>query len=292
MKMALKTTMTVRRLQVQLFAIACAVLLTAGIAAAQGTAPSGALPKAEAASGLADVKANPDRDYVLGAGDVIEIQVLGRSDFTTRARIAEDGTIQLPYIGAVHAANRTTGQMSEDVGRALEAGGYFSKPIVQVQIVGYASRYVTVLGEVTSPGLVPIDRPYRLSEILARVGGAKEDAADFVTLRSVAGPERRLLIKTLATGDATQDPIVDPGDKIYLPKAQLFYISGQVKSPGAYPLEDGMTLRMAIARAGGLTDLGSDHGVKVTDADGKIRGAQLNDQIHARDVILVGERLF
>jgi polysaccharide export outer membrane protein len=192
----------------------------------------------------------------------------------------------------VAAANKTANQLNEEVSRALEAGGYFARPILSVQIVEYASRYVTVLGDVGSPGLVPIDRPYRLSEILARVGGVKPDGADYVVVRSPDGPERHLMINALATGDSSQDPLVAPGDKIFSPKAEVFYISGQVKTPGSYPVETGMTLRMAIGRGGGLTDLGSDRGVKVTHADGKVDRPTLNDKIAPGDVVVVGERLF
>jgi polysaccharide export outer membrane protein len=85
---------------------------------------------------------------------------------------------------------------------------------------------------------------------------------------------------------------VSPGDKIFSPRAALFYISGQVKSPGAYPMATGMTLRMAIGRGGGLTDLGTDRSVKVRDANGKVVSLGLDDQIAAGEVIVVGERLF
>jgi len=233
-----------------------------------------------------------DASYVLGPQDVIEVAVLGRSDFTTRARVGEDGMIQLPFIGTLQAAKKTTTQLSTDISQALEKGGYFSNPILRVEIVAYASRYVTVLGAVTTPGLVPVDRAYHLSEILARVGGAREDAADYLIVRPENGAERHYSIRGLVTGDASQDPTVSPGDRILIPKGDLFYISGQVKSPGAYGLESGMTLRQAIARGGGLTDIGSDHGVKVTGADGKARRLQLDDPIGPKDVIVVGERLF
>jgi polysaccharide biosynthesis/export protein len=233
-----------------------------------------------------------DASYVLGPQDVIEVAVLGRNDFTTRARVGEDGMIQLPFLGTMQAAKKTTTQLSADISQALEKGGYFSNPILRVEIVAYASRYVTVLGAVTTPGLVPVDRAYHLSEILARVGGARDDAADYLIVRPENGPEHHYSIRGLVTGDASQDPTVSPGDRILIPKAELFYISGQVKSPGAYGLESGMTLRQAIARGGGLTDIGNDHGVKVTGADGKVRRLQLDDPIEAKDVIVVGERLF
>lgn len=230
--------------------------------------------------------------YILGSEDVIEVEVLGQSDFKVRAPIGEDGTIKLPYIGSIQAAGKTTDQLSGDISQALISGGYFAHPILSVEIVAYASRYVTVLGEVTSPGLVPIDRPYHLSEILARVGGVRTDSADYLILRPQDGPERRYLISALATGDEAQDPMVSPGDRIFAPVAELFYISGEVKTPGAYPMTTGMTLRMAIGRGGGLTDIGTYRGVKVTHKDGKVDRPGLDDKIAPGDVIVVGERLF
>jgi len=259
------------------------------------SAASLAVPRPCAATGLTSPPApaaTTQQAYILGPEDVIEVEVLGQADFKVRAPIGADGTIKLPYIGGVQASGKTTDQLSAEITQALVSGGYFAHPILTVEIVSYASRYVTVLGEVASPGLVPIDRPYHLSEILARVGGVKPDSADYLILRPQNGPERRYLISALATGDEAQDPMVSPGDRIYAPLAELFYISGEVKSPGAFPMTTGMTLRMAIGRGGGLTDIGTDHGVKVTHKDGKIERLGLDDKIAPGDVIVVGERLF
>jgi polysaccharide export outer membrane protein len=162
---------------------------------------------------------------------------------------------------------------------------------VTIEVVGFASRYVTVLGGVVQPGLIPINRPYRLSELLARVGGVREGSADYLVVRSANGAERKLLIRDLAMGDASQDPYVQAGDKIYAPAAELFYISGQVKSPGAYPISSGMTARMAVAKAGGLTESGSDKKIE-TNRDGKKVKLKLEDAVQVGDVLVVGERLF
>lgn len=257
-------------------------LLAPMAAAAQPAAPATQLAAAAPAV----------KSYVLGAEDVIEVSVLGRSDFTTRAKISADGTIQLPYLGTVRATNMTSEELREQIRVALEKGGYFTKPILSVNIVSYASRYVTVLGSVVTPGLVPVDRPYRLSELLARVGGARADGADYVVLRSGKAPERHLLIKTLATGDESEDPFVAPGDKIYVPAAELFYISGQIKAPGGYPLASDMTLRMAISRGGGLTDAGSERRIQLTRHGKRVAKVELDQYIEPDDVIVVGERLF
>lgn len=230
-------------------------------------------------------------DYVLGPEDVVEVDLLGRADFKTRAKLGGDGTIQLPLIGRIPAAERTARTLGDQVRKSLQDGGYFANPIVNVDVVSYASRYVTVLGAVGSPGLVPVDRVYHLSEIIARVGGIRETGADYVILRRPNGPEQRLSVKALATGDPTQDPVITPGDKIFSPVADLFYISGQINSPGSFPLLSDMTLRMAIARGGGLSASGSDKRVTVTRKGEKIK-LGLGELVEAGDVIVVGERLF
>lgn len=232
----------------------------------------------------------PDAEYVLGPEDTIEIEIVGRPD-KARAKIYADGTIQMALIGKVEASGKTTRTLGAEIAAALKSGGFYANPIVNVEVVNFASRYVTVLGAVATPGLVPIDRPYRLSEILARVGGVRDSGADYLVVRPENGEEQRYSVKLLATGGADEDPYVQPGAKIFSPTADLFYISGQVNSPGTYSLSGEMTLAQAIARGGGLSASGSDRRVQVTRKGVKTK-LDLTSKVEAGDVIVVGERLF
>ena len=255
---------------------------------AQPQAPAAA-PPAQASAAQPSTAA--EQGYILGSEDVVQVDILGRSDFTAKSKVGTDGKIQLPLLGAFPAADRTVLQLRGDIAEALQRAGYFNHPIVDVVVVSYASRYVTVLGAVGSPGLVPVDRPYRLSEILARVGGVKDNGADHVVLRTKEG-ERNYAIKDLATGDVNLDPFIQPGDKIFAPTADMFYIKGQVKGPGGYGLIPHMSLLMAIARAGGLTDLGSDSHIKITRKNVTISPKDMNMEVLPDDVIDVGEGWF
>jgi polysaccharide export outer membrane protein len=163
---------------------------------------------------------------------------------------------------------------------------------VKVEVTAFGSRYVTVLGNFGAPGLVPIDHPYRLSEIVARVGGIKDGGADYVVYRPRHGDERKIKISDLATGDVKDDPYVSPGDKIYNPPVDLVYVSGQVKGPGAFAITPGMTVRMALARGGGLTDIGSYKHVALTRDGVKQGRVDLDAPVKPGDVLVVGERLF
>jgi polysaccharide export outer membrane protein len=275
------------RLKSLLIAVAALFGCLSGLPAL--AAPDQAAPAKPVAAAAA---ASSDKNYVLGSGDVIELKVLGRKDFDSQNRIAEDGGIKVPYLGAIVVKGMTAEQLGEYLSKELDKRGFYAHPIVTVDITSFASRYVTVLGEVGAPGLVPIDRPYQLSEILARVGGLKGSAADNVILTREAGEQVTIRLQDMAIGDASQDPAVSPGDKIFAPKAPVYYIAGQVKRPGAYAVEHDMTLRMAIARAGGVTDLGNEKGAKLTAKDGALRRQELDQPIKPGDSIIVGERLF
>lgn len=230
--------------------------------------------------------------YVLGSGDVVEIAIVGSQDGPSRVQVQTDGTIQLPLIGSVTATGKSPLQLRDEVRARLQQGGYYVNPAVNVTVATYASRYVVVLGEVQAPGLVPIDRAYRLSEIIARVGGLKGEATDRVTLRRETGEEQSLSISAIATGGNAEDPVVAPGDKIFVPRAETFYIYGQVMRPGNYAITADMTLRKALAVGGGLTPLGSEKKVKLIRNDKENSRVNPATQVQAGDVIVVGERFF
>ncbi len=266
-------------------------VLAPATAVAQATPPAAAAPAAPTTPQATAV----DSSYLLGPGDVVEIGLVGRADFGSRARISTDGTIQLPMIGSIPAAQRTVLQLADDVRQALLKGGFYSDPVVRTEVVGINSRYVTVLGSVGNPGLLPLDRNYRLSEILARVGGRSGNGADYIILTPAAGGEsQKYSIAQLASGGPDKDPMVHTGDKIFIPTAEneVFYISGQVNTPGSFAVTEGLTVRMAIAKGGGVNENGSEKKVKVV-RDGKpLKGVKLEDPIKVGDIVTVGERLF
>ncbi|HEY3948376.1 SLBB domain-containing protein [Phenylobacterium sp.] len=250
----------------------------------QEAAPAGSAPAAPV-----------DSSYVIGVGDVVEIGLVGRQDFTNRVRVATDGTVLLPLIGHIKAVDRNVIELSDDVRQALIKGGFYSDPVVRADVVGISSRYVTVLGNVAAPGLLPLDRNYRLSEIIAKVGGRGGTGGTYVLLtRAGADKAVRYSIDKLAQGSGDDDPIVKAGDKIYVPtsETEVFYISGEVKSPGAFPVSDKMSIRQAIARGGGVTENGSENKVTLIRDGKEVKKVSLDDPVKVGDIIKIGERLF
>ena len=249
---------------------------------------SPARPTAPATQAERDITAG----YVLGADDVVEVSVLGQPEFATRARVKANGTIQLPFIGEQKIAGETALTLAPKIAETLRAGGYYAKPVVNIEIASFASRYVVLLGAIAQPGLQPVDRDYRLSEIIARSGGLRETGADFVTLTRASGEQKNYDFAKLASGGPDDDPWVSPGDKIFVPEAELFYMYGQVNAPGVYPIKGGeMTVRKAVARGGGFNASGSAKRIKLF-RDGEETKVKMDTVIKPGDVIVVGERLF
>lgn len=230
--------------------------------------------------------------YPIGQGDVLDIGIAGDDKFKAHVAVQADGTVTLPLLHTLTVANYTPLQVRDLVRDRLQAGGYYKDPAVNVVVATNSSRYVTVLGEVGQPGTVPLDRTYHVSEVLARVGGTKESGADTLTLRRPNGQVMVLDIHAIATGGVEDDPLVYPGDKIFLATAPHFSISGAIKSPGVYRLDKGITLRKALARGGGLSNLGSEKKIKLFRNSKELHGLALSEPLQADDEVVVGERFF
>lgn len=261
------------------------------------TATTPATPPAVVAPAATQPVANAERatlqdGYVVGINDVLDVAMVGSDEFRGRVTVQQDGTIQLPYVGSLTAQDKTLLQLGKEIAAALTKGGYYIDPAIQVTVAQITSRYVTVLGEVGSPGLIPVDRAYRASEMIARVGGLKPTGSQTFYLRREGGAEISLTMEAIARGGNEADPYVNPGDKIFVPEAPTFYIYGQVNAPGTYPMQGEMSLRMALARGGGLTTLGSDKRITVVRKGVELKKFSLTDPILDDDVVVVGERFF
>lgn len=233
-----------------------------------------------------------DPGYVLGPDDTVQVIVYGQSEFNITTRVKSDGTIVMPLIGIVKASGLTNIGLAREVTNKLTNGGFLKDPIVNVEIGAYVSKTVNVAGKVTSPGVFALDRPYRALEVLLKAGWIRENGAAYVYLRRQGSPEIRLEAEGLVRGDADKDPVLRAGDTLYVPEADQFFLTGQVNRPGALPVLPGMTIRQAIALAGGVTATGSSNKVGLIRGNAKEVDVDLTQTVQKNDVIVVKERLF
>lgn len=239
-------------------------------------------------------------EYRIGTGDVLRITVYSQPDLTTEARVSETGSITFPLIGEVRVAGSTPAEAEADIGRRLVTGGLINEPHVNVNVVQYRSQQVAVLGRVNRPGKFSLEKPSRVTDVLAMAGGIAADGSDTITLtRSKNGKTERYEIDAVAlfkVDDQQNNPLVQDGDIINVPRQPVFYIYGEVQRPGSFRLEQDMSIVQALSQAGGLTPRGTQRGIKIMRRDeaGTLQElpAQLADSVHPNDVIYVRESLF
>lgn len=240
-------------------------------------------------------------DYRLGSGDLVNITVFDHPELKLDTRIDEQGQINFPLVGAVAVSGETAATAQKRIALALEKGGFLKNPQVNLVVDKYRSQQVSVLGQVHTPGKYSLEAPSTVTDLLAVAGGITLNGADDIILihRQKDGTSQQVEIDTRAMYHDRQfslDQPVRDGDVIFVPRAPVFYIYGEVQKPGAFRLERNMTLMQALSLGGGITQRGTQRGIQIKrrSSDGKTTSypAALGDEIRADDVIYVKESLF
>lgn len=237
----------------------------------------------------------------LGVGDGVRVTVFQYPDLTTEGRISQRGTISIPLIGEVKIEGLTLAGAGTEIARQLKRGKYLLNPQVTVTMTELRSRQVSVLGQVNKPGRYALDETSaRLTDVLALAGGVNEVGADTVSIvLDRDGKTERLEIDLAAmvrTGDLSRNIEVHNGDTIYVQRAPVFYIYGEVRRAGSYRFEKNMTVMQAVSVGGGFTERATERGINISRraADGKLQRLEvtLMDRVQPDDVIYIKEGWF
>lgn len=275
--MSLATRLGVLLLAIMLFAMP-------GQAWAQRASPTG--------KAAVEQSAVVDPGYILGVNDTVTVTVYGQPEFNVTTRIKPDGTVVMPLIGPIQANGRTVLSLADDIKKILVQKGFLKDPIVNVEIGNYASKTVNVAGRVSRPGVYPLDQQYRVLEMLLKAGWVQNIYGDIYLRRGSDYTEITLKTEQLVRGGPDKNPVLQPGDTLFVPDPDTFIIYGQVSRPGTYPLMPGMTIREAIATAGGVTALGSEKKVAIAKPGQKDVAAKPEDLVAKGDIVFVKERTF
>jgi len=260
-----------------------------------------------AALALAPAAASAQTDYRIGAQDVLTITVFGEQDLSGKYTVEQDGTFTFPLVGRVKAGGVTLREFEQVLKHHL-ADGFLKNPQVSIAIETYRSQRILVMGEVRSPGEYLLTGDMTLLAALARAGGTSPAAShQAVIVRSrrtgatgdggsTSDAEIiRIDLSDLQGGNTALNITLQDGDTLNVPKAQSVFVSGQVKSPGAYAVEPGTTVLQVLSLAGGLTDRGADSRVRIQRmVKGRLRElkAKLTDHVEPGDTIIVPQKFF
>lgn len=253
-------------------------------------APSAVLAQAATPAAAPSPTAPPV--YVLGPSDGIAVIVYGQSEFNVTTRVKSDGTIVMPLIGKVQAEGKTVITLADEITRRLVQGNFLKDPIVNIEVTDYASNYVRIIGKVGNQGLIPLDKSNRLMDVLLRSGWVQDAGNNTITLRRAAGgDEQKINTEDLAAGKVP-DVILQNGDIILVPEAEVIYLTGAVARPGTYPLKRDMTMSELLAMAGGVGANGSAGKFGLKRGDAKEVNIDGTEKLQAGDVVRVKERMF
>lgn len=209
--------------------------------------------------------------YVLGSNDQLMIRALDAEEISEKTyRIDPDGNLTLPMIGRLKAAGLTSGELESEVASRLER--YIRHPKVAVTVMEVHSQPVSVIGAVTTPGVLQLQGKKTLVEVLSMAGGVREDAGQSVTItrREESGTLPLPGVRRDANGqfsmaevrlkdvlearNADENIVILPNDIISVARAEAIYVLGAVSRSGSLALKEGETLSIlqALSLSGGL----------------------------------------
>jgi len=236
------------------------------------------------------------QEYVIGARDVLKVTVWGQDDLSKDYPVDPDGYVSFPLVGRVKAAGLTPTAFADDLRTRLEKD-YLVNPQVLVSVKDYLSQKVHVSGEADKPGVYYLSGPTTVRDILSRAGGLSKSAGSQVvlvraaTLRGGSGSAEpasvRLEAARVLAGDPAENLAVADGDTLVVPKGNTFFVFGEVRKPGAFPLDKDTSVLEGITLAGGFTDKAAPGRVRVIRST---KGSQTVINVDMNDVIKRGLR--
>jgi polysaccharide export outer membrane protein len=205
----------------------------------------------------------------IGANDLIAVSVYDAPEFTRTVRVGADGNIRLPMLHQlIRAEDLLPAQLETAIATALQAEQILVDPYVTVTVVAYESRPISVAGSVRNPITFQAIGNVSLLEAITRAGGLAPDAGpEVLVTHAQAGPDgvpvsltRRIPVKSLI--DAADPEVNLPlhgGEQIRVPELGKIFVVGNVKKPGAFPLQDDdeTTVLKALALSEGLSQYAS-----------------------------------
>jgi polysaccharide biosynthesis/export protein len=209
--------------------------------------------------------------YLLGPEDELQISGPELEELTTKTvRIDGEGDIQVPLVGRVHVAGLTVQQAEQELNKRLST--YIRHPQAALDVKDLRSQPASVLGAVNSPGVHQVEGHKTLLEMISLAGGVRPDAGYSIRITrqvewgciplpgakldasgrfSVAQVNLQEIMEAKTPEENIQ---ILPHDVISVPKAELVYVTGDVKKSGGFVLGERQTMSVlqAVSLAEGM----------------------------------------
>ncbi len=259
--------------------------------------------------GLALPAAAQPSDYVLGPQDVFSITIWGPGGISDRFTVETDGTFIFPMLGRLKAGGLTARELQDELVNRLR-DGYFKDPRITVVVDEFKSQRIFIVGEVKNPGTYSLTRPMTIVEALALAGSTTANAGNVALVRrrvdgeASKGPvsqsgadvkEIQVNLAALQEGALANNPVLQDGDTVTVPRIEPIYVFGHVGRPGEYTTGKDATVRQILSLAGGVTQRGAEGRIKIlrtVQGNEQEIKVELDDRVMPGDTIVVPERFF
>jgi len=222
--------------------------------------------------------------YKLNAGDAIAIRVFGEESLNIDVELDGTGVVNYPFLGKIFVAGLSVNSLTQLIASGLK-DGYLNNPQVNVSIVKYRPFYVA--GQVNAPGSYAYKPGLNVNKAVLLAGGfsALANMGDISIVYE--GQSKKESI------DIVSNTEVHPGDIIIIGEVGYFFIDGEVRNPGRYVFQSGLTLRKAIALAAGFTERSARGKISIISVGSMVeKKGRMNGLIESGDSITIKESLF
>jgi polysaccharide export outer membrane protein len=233
------------------------------------------------------------REYLIGPRDVITISIFAGGDKQQEVdlTVSGQGMVNVPFIGSIKAEGLTIPQLEAIITKPLSEE-YFVDPEVNIQIKEYHSLQYYISGAVKTPGLYEMTSEASLMELIAKAGGVLPERGnvayilrestrdvtegeDIEDLMSYKEPVKVDLKSLLDKGDMSHNILLRSGDVVYIPLEKALnqaesniYVEGEVKKPGVYNYQPGLTALNACIMAGGFDNFAAPNRTRIIRSTG------------------------
>jgi polysaccharide export outer membrane protein len=240
---------------------------------------------------------------LINPGDVLDVYVYDVPELTHTYTVSPAGTIIVPLLpNPLQVAGLTPDQVARAMEEAFRQSGRLRRPEIAVSVTQSRNSSISVDGAVKAPQVLPMTWQQKLVDVLARCGGLADDAGATVTITRGALALRDLqmeggltaptvtidLKKVMDGNDPASTITVWPGDRVSVERAGVFYILGEVRSPGGYTLKnshDELTVLRALAISGDVTSVANKSKAMIIRKDPKAANGREEIALNLKDIL-------
>jgi polysaccharide biosynthesis/export protein len=176
-----------------------------------------------------------DPRYIIGNGDVLDLQFQFTPEFDQTVTVQPDGFITLKEVGDLHIQGETMPQVRSNLQAAYSK--ILSNPVVSIQLKDFQKPYFLAFGEVGHPGKYDLRGDTTVTAALAMAGGLNSESkhSEVLLFRRVNdrwSSVTKLDIKhMLKTRNLEEDVALHPGDMLYVPQNTISKIKAYIPNP-------------------------------------------------------------